>query len=780
MRRVVRIGGVTASAVLLLVLCGWASSSELYFSSDGSGQDKVTNVQEGSLVWMAVYDPDENVDSGVRDRFWTDAMVFDPNTGACLNWAFAPAAAGGADPVYGNLQPGHSPGQDVPGGIVYFEETGPSTGLFVSSQPLQIGTRLDAKTSRLNTHWVGPDFAGTSGVRAFRGPYASNLNTNYGQWDYVDGIREARSEAIAAITLPEGTIASHGRLENMDSLVGLIVDPDDPKDVAVALVKIIDTRSTLAWNQQIYANAAGPASITIVDRDENLDSSVAEYIPVFVLVNPGSWNPLDPGNRSANSFAMLFRYGGVTTTGSVAAVGPGPIGWFNIYDSGTPSLALGTQATADGSYYVQYPKGGVHTNVNTFDTLSASGVTRVMFYAKETGADTGEFALRFDDLCRELGFNSLQTGDAIVACYLDPNDEDDSCLGAANIGTREHMSSLAFTDASQVEQSLYWIGRDPVYVKVEDANANPVFDFEQLPVFLGGPCHAGDGEWVILDQTTWNSPVFFTNAGTEILPVWDAKGMGIEPATTGGYQLQLDNWKLEVMNEDTIYVCYNDVLYEDDAMFGTGDSDVGTAFPPRIRSVRVANDVSFDTISIGDTQVYNGSTTTMHFLDRGGNRVSGSVNSDCIFLEVVDPDQNEDGRRRERVSAFWDGGQNLPFGPANLNAFGCDWLRADTHPVDAILGDTNVFAGAAAKSQSWPMVYVLNPRTGQWAAVDLLETGVASGVFVSVICVDLVNPNACVPTLGVLPGDTLLAVYTDPSNHSDTAWIAVKFAPPGP
>jgi hypothetical protein len=256
--------------------------------------------------------------------------------------------------------------------------------------------------------------------------------------------------------------------------------------------------------------------------------------------------------------------------------------------------------------------------------------------------------------------------------------------------------------------------------------------------------------------------------------------MGIEPATTGGYQLQLDNWKLEVMNEDTIYVCYNDVLYEDDAMFGTGDSDVGTAFPPRIRSVRVANDVSFDTISIGDTQVYNGSTTTMHFLDRGGNRVSGSVNSDCIFLEVVDPDQNEDGRRRERVSAFWDGGQNLPFGPANLNAFGCDWLRADTHPVDAILGDTNVFAGAAAKSQSWPMVYVLNPRTGQWAAVDLLETGVASGVFVSVICVDLVNPNACVPTLGVLPGDTLLAVYTDPSNHSDTAWIAVKFAPPGP
>ena len=63
----------------------------------------------------------------------------------------------------------------------------------------------------------------------------------------------------------------------------------------------------------------------------------------------------------------------------------------------------------------------------------------------------------------------------------------------------------------------------------------------------------------------------------------------------------------------------------------------------------MANDVSFDLMSIADTQVYNGSTVQMWFLDRQGNRVNGYVNSDCVFIEVVDPDQNEDILRRERI-----------------------------------------------------------------------------------------------------------------------------------
>jgi hypothetical protein len=55
-----------------------------------------------------------------------------------------------------------------------------------------------------------------------------------------------------------------------------------------------------------------------------------------------------------------------------------------------------------------------------------------------------------------------------------------------------------------------------------------------------------------------------------------------------------------------------------------------------------------------------------------------------------------------------------------------------------------------------------------------LETGSATGDFVSVTCIDLMAVYECVPQLGVLPGDTLVAFYQDPSNHSDSAMISIK------
>jgi len=33
------------------------------------------------------------------------------------------------------------------------------------------------------------------------------------------------------------------------------------------------------------------ATITVVDPDENLDCSQVEYVAVFILLSPGSWNP---------------------------------------------------------------------------------------------------------------------------------------------------------------------------------------------------------------------------------------------------------------------------------------------------------------------------------------------------------------------------------------------------------------------------------------------------------------------------------------------------------
>jgi len=263
--------------------------------------------------------------------------------------------------------------------------------------------------------------------------------------------------------------------------------------------------------------------------------------------------------------------------------------------------------------------------------------------------------------------------------------------------------------------------------------------------------------------------VFFTNAGIEIDPVWDGLGVGIDPVHRGGYQLELDNWKLEVFNEDDVYARYNDVYYTAAALSLLGDISATTAFPPDIDRVRVANDVSFDVMSIGDTQVYNGQTTNMWFLDRNGNRVTGYVNSDCVFIEVLDPDQNEDILRRERVDGFWSGHQNLPFGPVMNREFGCTMPTRQVHPINELFGDTNIFNTGAR-----PNIFVLNPRSGFWAPLDILETGVATGDFVSVICVDLVSVYTCVPTLFALPGDTIVAYYQDPSNHSDMTMISVK------
>jgi len=391
-----------------------------------------------------------------------------------------------------------------------------------------------------------------------------------------------------------------------------------------------------------------------------------------------------------------------------------------------------------------------------------------MFYAQETGVNTGVFQLNLNSILIDLGFDSLRVRDVLVAYYIDPNDFDDFKLDTAYIEEKMH-SITSFTDATRQDKDVYWIGRDPVYVQVIDANANvdPCCP-EQVVVFICDPHNEDDAEWLILDETSSNSPVFFTNAGTELDPVWDALGVGLATGE-GGYQLEFDNWKLEVLNEDDLYVRYNDVYYVDADLAGLGDATMFTAFPPDIDRIRVANDVSFDVMSIGDTQVYNGSAVNMWFLDRQGNRVNGYVNSDCVFIEVLDPDQNEDILRRERVDAFWDGHQNMPFGPEALRAFECELDPRLFHPINDFLGDTNIF-----NTGDWAKIYVLNPRSGFWAALDLLETGIGTGDFVSVICVDLVSVYECVPTLFTLPGDTIIAFYQDPSNHSDSAMISAK------
>jgi len=819
---------VTLLVTALFTLSALASDGQVYLSSDKNGQNRVTNIQEGDSVFIVVIDNDENIDCDVRDKFWTDTKLFDPKTGAYIDWESWPNGAA-ARPVVNYV--GRN-GSTVDGH--FFEETGADTGVFVSNVAFQIGRRIDWAPEQENTHWVGFDFDGFdlagAAFHTWQGDWV------YGPWGatafraaVLPSVRANLNALMPAVAAPFAG-ALEGRFENMDTLVVMYRDQNDLSDVAVGMAKIIDTEATISWDQEVYKDANGSATITVVDPDENLNCNVIEYVPVFIIVNPGSWNPIQ--TNSATNFCMLKRWGGVAPAPAVVPGGPAAaspllgfsINWTNIYDSslnadtvaGDVNLALATPAGSnaqpdeDGSFYIQYPNAnnlapGLNDGRGAqFDTATWNGETRVSFYAQETGRDTGVFELAINQILLDLGFNTLNVRDVLVAYYLDPNDEDDFKLATAYIEERQH-SVTSFTDATRADKDLYWIGRDPVYVQVIDANANvdPCCP-EEVVVHICDVHESDDVEWLVLEETSSNSPVFFTNSGTVLDSVWDAMGVGNNvPGTIGGYQLQVDNWTLEVFNEDDVYARYNDVYYftvesvagANNGLAFLGDLNAATAFPPMIQRIRVANDVSFDLMSIGDTQVFADGETQMFFLDRQGNRVSGYVNSDCVFVEVIDPDQDEDQYRRERLDAFWDGSQNAPFGPADYvnNHAVCGVNQNTFHVVNRLLGDTNIFSGpgvavqaaAEVRGGAWAAgerglnmtrakLYVLNPRNGHWAPVDLLETGVATGDFVSVICIDLVQVYECAPSLGVLPGDTIVAVYQDPSNHSDSAWISIK------
>ena len=551
-----------------------------------------------------------------------------------------------------------------------------------------------------------------------------------------------------------GVEALRGRFENNNTLVALYQDPNDPTDIAMAMLKITDYEARISWDREIFRDPRGAATITVVDPDENLNSNRVEFVPVFIIVNPGSWNPVSP-NSPAN-FSMLLNSGGVDP--ATGAVRNAPIRWHNIYDSGLPTTTLpdSRQPIMPGSFFIEYPTYG-EGNVTHFDTDTDSGITRVMFYAQETGVDTGIFRLNLNDIRKDLGFNMLSVRDVLVAFYVDPNDFDDFTLATAYIGEHRH-AAVNFTGPGRVPQTEFWLGRDPIHVQVIDANANvDACCPEQVVVHIVN-VNSGDSEWIILDEIGANSPIFFSNAAVELLPVWDALG---GPVNVGGFQLQIDNWQLEAFNEDSIFVRYNDVHYTTAVMAGLGDSSVATSYPPTINTVRVANDVAFDLMEIASTEVFDGVSVQMTFLDRIGNKITGYTAADGVFIMVTDLDQNEDVRRRERISGTWDGNQNLPFGPVE-----------GTHPVSQMLGTDNIF-GTYERAH----LYILNPRNGRWASVDLLETGINTGIFVSVVCIELSARHAYLPglpTLDVRPGDTILAVYQDPSNHSDSAWISIQ------
>ena len=84
--RWIAIAALAVSIVVIPLFAGLATESELYFSSDKNGENRVTKVREGDQIWIVVYDPDEDIDCDVRDKVWTDVKVIDVKTGAHIVW----------------------------------------------------------------------------------------------------------------------------------------------------------------------------------------------------------------------------------------------------------------------------------------------------------------------------------------------------------------------------------------------------------------------------------------------------------------------------------------------------------------------------------------------------------------------------------------------------------------------------------------------------------------------------------------------------------------------
>ena len=353
----------------------------------------------------------------------------DPKTGAYIVWA---------------RNPNFNPNNPNPAVEDYLVETGPDTGVFVSNRSFQIGTRVVYNVPRRNTHVVDDVVAGAGNLAAL---FAADMHFQWGHYLYDTGVAGAnnvagddrgwfndlgvfnvgRMGALVPFLPPVGGGNGEGyllgRFENNDTLILMYQDSNGLGDVAVSQAKIIDTKSTISWGQTVYKDANGAAEILVVDHDENLNCNAIEYVPVFILVNPGSWN-VQTRSR-VNTFCQLKRTGGVNPAGEPvdAPLLNVPIRWFNIYDSGIPAVPLAQppnqQLLSLGTYYIQYPVPPLAApQVTVFNTASAVGLCQVMFWAQETGVNTGEFRLLLNSLLRDLGFTSLDVRDVLVAYYL--------------------------------------------------------------------------------------------------------------------------------------------------------------------------------------------------------------------------------------------------------------------------------------------------------------------------------------------------------------------------
>ncbi|MBC7099703.1 hypothetical protein H5T52_11460, partial [Candidatus Bipolaricaulota bacterium] len=788
MKRIGLVGLVLAA----MVFGTMALAFDAYFS-DAAG-NKLGTVWEGQQVYIAVKDPEKGA-CGIAE-FSADLVIFDFKTGAYIEVT---------NVVFREL-----------GGIgsgLYFwvAERGSNTKVSV-----QVGKRYDYTSIEGQTHVLGT--VSPSTIRDWDDDPISGVGWYEGAWEYVDqdvlgdtDFTDANTPVDVTVTnLPqhkatarvdfEGfthalnaepgfTSGIEGRLENNDTLILIVADDTDERNIDQDQAKVVDTVAKFSVAPTKLQYGCGPACqnivVTIEDPDENLNCNEIEYVPFFVIINPGSWNPQTYG---ANNFCSLMMYGGFSGDDTPVEE---PIRWYNIYST---------------NRYMNYEPGD---NPWWNETVWGDGPVNVVFFAAETAVDSGVFTFDFGNLedfqealwgdpaAREY---RLPAGTTIAFYYIDPNDFDDMDLAVATIGDRPH-SQVFITDANGVPVSEVKIGHGGLYIRVYDADANvEACCQDKVVVHICDPHNEDDSEYIAIDEISNNSGIFFTQSGVRLEPVWDA---------VNGYQLVFDDWKVQAFNEDTIFVRYNSVDYDQASLNALGDGNPNDGnFPPQINTGAARNqywDVSFAKAKVYDFQVFDGSKHNMRFLDGEYKPVTEIPVSGSLYLEVTDLDQNEDPLLRELIFGGWNKDANsgddvnsaLGSG-SSQNAgehSGPIWWKSTEEsdvmtPQGAVSNPSTVFLGATPGTGNLDdsisgiaetvKIFMWNAQRGTWERMDLRETAVGSGVFRSTTCVlvaDTRNPGE--GNLGSAAGDTIMAFYQDPSNHSDIAIISIKVSEGG-
>ncbi|MBC7238552.1 MAG: hypothetical protein H5T71_00415, partial [Chloroflexi bacterium] len=402
---------------------------EPYFS-DAAG-NKIGTVWEGQKVYIAIKDPDKGA-CGI-DEFTADLVIFDFKTGAYVQTTsavFRELGGIGSGLYFWVAASGSNTKVTVPigsranfGSIPYG-----MTHVMGTITPAAVGAWTEGAWEYVDENVIAGDPADTGAT--------TEVDTNFEAFP-----RERQTARVSFQGFPAGSnnvlpAAIAGRFENMDTLVLIVADKTDERNIDQDQVKIVDTVAELTVPGRVDYGCGPSCSnivVTIVDPDENLNCNEIEYVPFFVIINPGSWNPIELA--PVTNFCNLMLRGG--NYGEDQPYDE-PIRWYNIYEP---------------ERYIQYGN-AAWWNPNWTDVFG-SGTLRAVFFAAETSVDSGVFTFDFgnlEDFQQALGLDPndrLPPGTTIAFYYIDPNDYDDMDLATVQVGNRP-LSQTFLTDANGI------------------------------------------------------------------------------------------------------------------------------------------------------------------------------------------------------------------------------------------------------------------------------------------------------------------------------------------